>query len=82
MRVSAALAGAALAVVACAATAQASALVGIPAGLYTPFQRVKTQTESQDAPAPPRPIGSFRLEAEPVTNAEFLAFDRGRDAHC
>ena len=74
MRASAALACAALAAVGCAVTAQASDLVAIPAGLYTPFQRVKTQTESQDAPAPPRPIGSFRLQAETVTNAEFLAF--------
>jgi formylglycine-generating enzyme required for sulfatase activity len=74
MRASAALAGAAFAAAGCAAMAQASALVAIPAGLYTPFQRVKTQTGSQDAPAPPQPIGSFRLQAEPVTNAEFLAF--------
>ena len=74
MKASTALAGATSAAVACAATAQASALVAIPAGLYTPFQRVKTQTESLDAPAPPSRIGSFRLHAEPVTNAEFLAF--------
>ena len=35
---------------------------------------MKTQAQSQDAPAPPRPVLAFRLEAEPVTNAEFLAF--------
>jgi formylglycine-generating enzyme required for sulfatase activity len=74
MNASAALVGAALAAIACATRAQASALVTIPAGLYTPFQRVKTQTESQDAPSTPRPVGSFRLQAEPVTNAEYLAF--------
>ena len=74
MKASAALAGAAFAALGCTAMAQAGALVAVPAGLYTPFQRVKTQAASQDAPAPPKLIGSFRLQTEPVTNAEFLAF--------
>ena len=54
MKASAALAGAAFAALGCTAMAQAGALVAVPAGLYTPFQRVKTQAASQDAPAPPK----------------------------
>jgi formylglycine-generating enzyme required for sulfatase activity len=44
----------------------------IPAGFYMPFQRIK--------PADPKfslaatPVAAFRLDAEPVTNAQFLAF--------
>jgi len=50
------------------------AMATIPAGLYHPFQRVKAPTASGDAVAPPQPIASFRLDVEPVTNGEFLAF--------
>jgi formylglycine-generating enzyme len=45
----------------------------IPAGLYTPFQRVKPTNAS----APPwtnKAIGAFWMDVEPVTNAEFLDF--------
>lgn len=57
-----------------AAAAEPGAMVPVPAGLYAPFQRVKTQTSQTDAPAPPQRVGAFRLDVEPVTNAEFLAF--------
>ncbi len=53
--------------------AQAGEMVGVPAGLYAPFQRVKPA--SGGAPtAAWKPVAAFRFDAEPVTNAEFLAF--------
>jgi formylglycine-generating enzyme len=45
----------------------------IPAGLYTPFQRVKSRNVS--APVlTSTVINAFRLDIEPVTKAEFLDF--------
>jgi formylglycine-generating enzyme required for sulfatase activity len=49
-------------------------MVTVPPGLYTPFLRGKAQTASLDTPATPTRVAAFRLDAEPVTNAEFLAF--------
>ena len=45
----------------------------IPAGLYTPFQRVRP-IKAVRAVETPVAIGAFRLDVEPVTNAEFLDF--------
>jgi formylglycine-generating enzyme len=45
----------------------------IPAGLYAPFQRVKPINASA-AILTRTIIGAFRLDVEPVTNAEFLDF--------
>lgn len=62
-----------------AATASAGAETGegmvlLPAGNYTPF--IKTIAPNTSAPASPPsvPIKAFRLDVEPVTNAQFLAF--------
>ena len=53
--------------------ARAGGLALIPAGLYTPFQRVKPANAS--APQlTSTTIGAFSLDIEPVTNAEFLDF--------
>jgi formylglycine-generating enzyme required for sulfatase activity len=43
----------------------------IPAGAYEPFLRLKAQ---EGGPAETVRLAAFRLEVEPVTNAEFLAF--------
>ena len=45
----------------------------IPAGLYTPFQRVKQVNVSAPV-STSTVVGAFRLDIEPVTNAEFLGF--------
>jgi formylglycine-generating enzyme required for sulfatase activity len=76
-RVRAGLAAAALIVWAAAAfSAEASraGMVLVPAGSYTPFLRLKAPNAS--APEPPSvvAVGAFRLDVEPVTNAEFLDF--------
>ena len=49
-------------------------MVLVPAGTLAPFLRLKAPKAS--APAPPNlaAIGAFRLDVEPVTNAEFLDF--------
>lgn len=56
----------------CAETADGTVLV--PAGSYTPFLRVKAPSPSDPLPRNLVAIEAFRLDAEPVTNAEFLAF--------
>ena len=56
-----------------AAPATAGETVVAPAGLYTPFQRVKPASGAAIASAQ-KPVAAFRLDAEPVTNGEFLAF--------
>ena len=70
------LAATALIVWAAAFSVEASraGMVHLPAGNYTPFQRL--QTSNASAPAPPNvvTIGAFWLDVEPVTNAEFLDF--------
>jgi formylglycine-generating enzyme len=49
-------------------------MVVVPAGTYLPFQRDKTANGAESAPAPPRSVAAFRMDVEPVTNAQFLAF--------
>ncbi len=50
----------------------------IPAGPYTPFQRVRPVKASAPIETGEMAIGAFRLDVEPVTNAEFLDFVAGR----
>jgi formylglycine-generating enzyme len=45
----------------------------IPAGLYTPFQCMK-QVNGSAPVSTSMIVGAFRLDIEPVTNAEFLGF--------
>ncbi len=71
------VAAAALIVWAAAASSAEDSRAGmvlLPAGSYTPFQRL--QMPNASAPAPPNvvTIGAFWLDVEPVTNAEFLDF--------
>jgi formylglycine-generating enzyme required for sulfatase activity len=55
-----------------AAETTPGAMVTVPAGLYTPFLREKAVGEKDAAEV--RQVEAFRLDAEPVTNAEFLDF--------
>jgi formylglycine-generating enzyme required for sulfatase activity len=78
MRARAAIAAAALALagLSCsvpAAEAGGGSMVVVPAGLYTPFQRTKPANASSP-PLTSTIIGAFRLDIEPVTNADFLGF--------
>ena len=54
--------------------AEYQGLVPIPAGSYTPFQRLKAANTAEPEPAAAKPIAAFIFDVEPVTNAEFLAF--------
>ena len=56
------------------AEASAGVMVAIPAGLYTPFQRIKPSNARGEVATAQQPVGAFRLDVEPVTNAEFLVF--------
>ena len=49
-------------------------MVLLPAGSFTPFLRLKAPNASAPAPPNVEAIGAFRLDLEPVTNAEFLDF--------
>ena len=49
-------------------------MVSLPAGLYHPFLHVSAPNASGAETARIRRVEAFRLDAEPVTNAEFLAF--------
>jgi formylglycine-generating enzyme required for sulfatase activity len=49
-------------------------MVVVPAGSYLPFQREKDANGAEAAPAPPRSVAAFRMDVEPITNAQFLAF--------
>ena len=49
-------------------------MVLLPAGSYTPFLRLKAPNASAPSPRNVVTIGAFRLDVEPVTNAEFLDF--------
>ena len=49
-------------------------IVVVPAGTYIPFQREKTANSTESASAAPWSVAAFRMDVEPVTNAEFLAF--------
>jgi formylglycine-generating enzyme required for sulfatase activity len=53
-------------------TAEGTVLV--PAGFYTPFLRLKAPNAAVPAPPNVVAIKAFRLDVEPVTNAQFLAF--------
>ena len=55
------------------ARAEQGALVPLPAGLYTPFQRVKA-ANTGDTAAAAKPVAAFRLDEEPVTNGGYLDF--------
>ena len=54
--------------------AAAQGVVTVPAGAYTPFQRVKPLNAAAPEPAAARPMAAFAIDVEPVTNAKFLAF--------
>ena len=54
--------------------AGASEMTSLPAGTYTPFQRVKPAGAANPVTSKPRDIAAFRLEVTPVTNVEFLVF--------
>jgi formylglycine-generating enzyme len=56
------------------AAAKASAMVTVPAGSYTPFLRVKAPNAAAPTPDQLTSVAAFRLDATPVTNAEFLDF--------
>lgn len=49
-------------------------MVAAPAGFYTPFLKEKAPSATEQAPASARRIEAFRIDAEPVTNAQFLDF--------
>jgi formylglycine-generating enzyme required for sulfatase activity len=49
-------------------------MVNVPAGLYKPFLKEKALNDGGKAAALTRRVDAFRLDVEPVTNAEFLAF--------
>jgi len=57
-----------------APAAGSSEMVSLPAGTYTPFQRVKPVIAADSLMFKPGEIAAFRLKIAPVTNAEFLAF--------
>jgi formylglycine-generating enzyme required for sulfatase activity len=54
--------------------ANAGAMVTVPAGSYTPLLRVKAPNAAAATRDGPTLVAAFRLDAEPVTNAEFLDF--------
>jgi len=49
-------------------------MVRLPAGRYTPFLRIKALNAASADATEARRVEAFRLDSEPVTNAEFLAF--------
>ncbi len=49
-------------------------MVAVPGGLYMPFLRVKALNASKADATAARRIDAFRLDAEPVTNGQFLDF--------
>lgn len=76
IRAAAAIAAATLsasAAVSVAAEVEPGGMVAAPAGLYTPFLKVKAPNDGEPA-ASARPINAFRIDVEPVTNAQFLEF--------
>jgi sulfatase modifying factor 1 len=52
----------------------ASDTVLLPAGSYTPFQRIRPAGADNSTMSKPEQITAFGLEVAPVTNDEFLAF--------
>lgn len=57
-----------------AAGAEPGGLVPLPAGLYTPFQRVKAANSGESVAPATQSVAAFNLDEEPVTNAGYLAF--------
>jgi formylglycine-generating enzyme required for sulfatase activity len=57
-----------------AGVAKAGSMVTVPAGYYTPFLRLKAPNAAAPARDGPTLVAAFRLDAKPVTNAEFLDF--------
>jgi formylglycine-generating enzyme len=57
-----------------APAARADEMALLPAGPYTPFQRVKPAGSGDPATPRPAEVAAFRLDVTPVTNAAFLAF--------
>ena len=55
------------------AETRAGDAVAVPAGFYAPFLRVKAANAGEAAATTRLLISAFRLDVEPVTNAEFLA---------
>jgi len=49
-------------------------MIVLPAGLYMPFLRVKALNASNADATSARRVNAFLLDAEPVTNAQFLDF--------
>ena len=49
-------------------------MVAVPAGLYMPFLRVRALNASNADATFARRVDTYRLDAEPVTNAQFLDF--------
>jgi sulfatase modifying factor 1 len=60
--------------IAVAVEAAPGGMVNVPAGLYKPFLKEKALNYGAKAVASARWIDAFRLDVEPVTNAEFLDF--------
>jgi sulfatase modifying factor 1 len=56
-----------------AAEVEPSGMVAAPAGLSRPFLKVKA-LNGGEPPAAAQPMGAFRIDVEPVTNAQFLEF--------
>jgi len=69
--IAAALLAASLAV-SVAAEVGSDAMVLAPAGLYSPFLKEKSSGDGE--PSAARWIEAFRIDVEPVTNAQFMAF--------
>jgi formylglycine-generating enzyme required for sulfatase activity len=49
-------------------------MVTAPAGLYRPFVRVKAVSDGESPVTSARRIEAFRIDVEPITNAQFLEF--------
>ncbi len=60
------------------ASAAGERMARIPAGQYTPFLRLKAPNEASPPPVNAIFIPAFRLDVEPVTDADFLAFVTAR----
>ena len=57
-----------------AAQLKSDGMVAVSGGLYMPFLRVKALNASNADATSARRVDAFRLDEEPVTNAEFLEF--------
>jgi formylglycine-generating enzyme required for sulfatase activity len=57
-----------------ASVAAESGMVAAPAGFYAPFVKEKALGAGDEAATSARRVGAFRIDVEPVTNAQFLEF--------